>query len=1115
MREAMKKMVFILLTISLISACNPEQQAEKASFQLLTKEETGLDFENVLKQSAQFNSFLYMYFYNGGGTAAGDFNNDGLIDLFFTSNMESNKLFLNQGNMTFQDATADARLEGMPGWTTGAAVVDINDDGLLDIYVSQVGDFEDLIRGRNQLYVCQGIENGVPVFEDEAIPYGLDLIGLSTQATFFDYDLDGDLDMFQLNHSLHDNTTFGKKASFEGTFHPLAGDKLLRNDNGVFTDITEEAGLNSTIIGYGLGVATGDINQDGWPDIYVGNDFHENDYLYINQQDGTFKEVLTQQMKQTSRFSMGVDIGDINNDAYPEVISLDMLPEDPKILRRSQTDHDFAIYNFRLGFGYNHQYSRNALQLNNGDGTFSEIGRFANVFASDWSWAPLFVDFDNDGYKDLFVSNGIPRRLNDLDYINFHITEDYSWRMRMNEATVEDLQMFEKMPQIKLRNKFFKNQQDLSFKDLSGQIRDNTISYSNGAIYADLDNDGDQDLVVNNIEDEPFIYKNLNREQSARPHDFLKIQLKGPRGNQQAIGTRLMVYKGEQVLCQEHFAVRGFQSSMLGPLHLGVGDRQEVDSVLVVWPDQTYEKLDNPVFNKIAGLSWKTGLPKFDFARFKKKKSYSIAFKDITREVGLAYRYDENPFIEFNREALIPHMVSTPGPALAVADVNGDGLDDLFMGGAKRNQSHLFFQQADGTFSEVRQPAFQQDSIFEDAQAIFTDIENDGDQDLVVASGGNEFWGTNEALKQRIYINDGKGNFSDTPKAIPDIFLTASCVLAEDFNRDGFVDLFFGGRAVPWNYGLIPESYLLLNDGSGRFKDVTRQYSEELYKAGLVKNGAWSDIDQDGDPDLILALEWGPVTVFRNDGTQFKRMPVGESGWWNFALPFDFDQDGDVDILAGNLGQNSKLKASKDQPVKMYVADFDDNGQKEQLLTYFLKGQEIPFATHTDLTKQMPSLKKNFLYAKDFAQASVEDLLGQEAISRAEVREVSFFGSVLYLNEGNGQTFTAQQLPNLLQWSPLVAPALADLDKEGASEVLLGGNFYENRIDIGRYDASYGHILSFDENVEMKVEAVGDLKIEGQVRQIQPIVIGGKQCFVLGKNDDLLQVIQLLSPGVL
>ncbi len=1114
-----KNCLSAFLLLSLLASCTQNKQ-ENQSFELLNHEQTGLHFKNELKPGLAINGLNYMYFFNGGGVATADFNQDGLVDLYFTSNMGENKMYINEGKLHFKDVTQQAGVgcmqETMEGsgvsskWSCGASVVDFNNDGMPDIYVSQVSKFLNLT-GKNHLFICQRIENGVPVFEDKASEYGLDLEGFCTQAAFFDYDLDGDLDMYQLKHSVHANGTFGQKKTFDGTEHPLSGDKLFRNDDGKYTDVTKTAGINSTVIGYGLGIATGDINLDGWPDLDIGNDVHENDYLYINQGDGTFREQLTAGIMHTSQFSMGVDIADINNDAWSEIISLDMLPEDPYILKSSLGEDDYGLYNFKLTYGYHNQYARNTLQKNNGDPkgkfaspTFSEVGMFAGVHATDWSWATLFMDFDNDGRKDLFISNGIERRMNDIDYANFRLNDNIRFKQGSNNLEEKDLVVVEKMPQIKLANKFFRNTADFRFQDMEQEVKNAEVSYSNGAVYADLDNDGDLDVVVNNLEEEPYVYANLSE---ANPGSaWLNLKLTGNTGNVSAIGTKAIVYKGKQRLSCEHFPVRGFQSSMLSDLHLGIGDPASVDSILIIWPDRSYQKLSVGQFNTTLSVQWQNGLPKFDFSTLYPPPP-AIAFRDITDEKGLDYQHIENPFVEFNREGLIPHMVSREGPALATGDINGDGLEDIFFGSSKKNPSALYLQRSNGSFIRNTPAVIASDSIFEDVDAIMTDLENDGDLDIVVAAGGNEFRDKNDPMRQRAYVNDGRGNF--TVMYFEGLYMTASCVLAADINKDGLVDLFFGGRAVPWNYGVTPDSYLLLNRGGGKFENVTDQIGGGMGMAGLVKNGAWTDIDNDGDSDLLLAMEWAAPTVYlNNNGTFEGRLLNDMTGWWNFLLPYDFDGDGDMDILAGNTGENSKLKPTSREPVRMYVNDFDDNQQIEQVLSYYVKSREVAFNNYDEIMKQLPVLKKKYLLAKNFANASLADIFGADKLSKSIRYEANTFQSTYFENTG-GMNFKPHRLPDELQYSPVKSALVTDLNSDGKPEVIVGSNWYDCNIEMGRYDSGYGNILTIGANGQMQVDPLGDLRIRGEIRRIEPIKTGGKTAFILARNDSKAVMIQV------
>lgn len=1088
-----------------VFACNPSNNS-KSQFELLTNEDTGLNFINDPQQTLDFNVFNYMYFFNGGGVSVGDFNNDGLQDVFFTSNMDANKLFINKGDLKFEDVTDQAKMAGETGWTTGTTVVDINNDGLLDIYVSQIGEYE-ILKGKNQLYVCQKIENGIPFYKDMASDYGLDFIGFSTQAVFFDYDLDGDLDMYQLNHSLHQNNTFGKRQSFQNKKHDLSGDKLLRNDNGVFTDISEEANIQSTVIGYGLGIAVSDINLDGWPDIYIGNDFHENDYLYINQKDGTFKEALNDQIRHTSRFSMGIDMADINNDGFTDIISLDMAPDDPYILKTSLGEDGYGIFKFKLGFGYNHQYARNNLQLNNGDNTFSEIGIYAGVDATDWSWTPLLFDFDHDGYKDLFVSNGIPRRMNDIDYIKFRTSDnDIKWKTSHNEMNKDDMSVVEMMPKIKLFNRFFKNTKDLRFQNIEDQISNNLVSFSNGAAYADFDNDGDLDIVVNNIEDKPFLYKNNQIDHLTDKSNYIFIKLTGSSSNIMAIGAKLFVFKENDFLITENFPTKGYQSSVQNGLHMGLGDASKIDSMFLVWPDNTYEKLNKDDLNKTVNKLWKSGLPPFDFSVLAKKED-NESYKNITSETNIDFEHDENPFVEFNRETLIPGMTSTEGPAVAVGDINGDGLEDVFLGGSKRRKSEIYIQTIEGDFQKFTPLALKNDSIFEDVDATMIDIENDGDLDLIVASGGNEYRGKSQYLRQRVYVNDGTGQF-EVKYPFENVFMTASCVLPADFNNDGLIDLFFGGRAVPHKHGVVPQSYIFQNIGNGEFRNVTVEKAKSLLTAGMVKDGSWIDIDQDGDQDLILAIEWESIKIYLNNNGLFEEHSINElSGWWNFVLPYDYDHDGDIDILAGNTGENSKLKPTLDEPIRMYVADFDQNKQVEQILTYYKKGKEIPFANYEELTNQIPHLKKKFLLAKDFAKASLDELFGGDKLKNALFYEANTFSSAYFENTGKDFIFKTHYLPQELQFSSMEAASIMSYTDEKSTSIMVGGNFYDCNIEMGRYDANFGNILTIGNNGNISVKPIGELRIDGQVKRIQKLNMANKEVFLLGINDDPVIII--------
>ena len=1102
--------LFIGLALFLFS-CKSEIKTEPL-FEALDQKTTGLTFVNAMHPTPKFNLFKYMYYYNGAGVGAGDFNNDGKIDLFFTANQGNNALFLNEGNMHFKDVSKEAQIPQDGAWNTGVSVVDINNDGLLDIYICRVGHFE-VLRGKNQLLICKGIKNGVPYYEDQAQQYGLDFSGFSTQAVFFDYDGDGDLDMFLLNHSVNHEAHYAPRNNFLGTYDLFSGDKLYRNDGkNHFTDVTKESKINSSAISYGLGVAVADINMDGWPDLYIGNDFHENDYLYINQHNGTFTEENNQQLMHTSQFSMGVDIADANNDGFPEIISMDMLPSDPAILKRSLGEDDYDIFQNKLSFGYNHQYARNNLQYNRRNNHFSETGFYSNVYATDWSWAPLWMDFDNDGLKDLFISNGIPKRMNDIDYINFVSTDEVQKVLSGNNMNENDMAFVKKYPEIKIPNRFYHNQGSLSFEDMHAAIKNDRPTFSNGAVYADLDNDGDLDVVVNNIDDPALIYENKSNSKKDKP--FVSIQLKGASNNINAIGATVVLFANEGIRTYEKNPAKGFQSSMELPIHIGLVNTK-VDSSFLIWPDHTFQsiKLDPKQPNII--LTYQKGLPTFDYKKITRfKKDAASPLEDITATTGLNYQHQENPFNEFNREILIPHMVSTEGPALAVADINHDGLEDVFIGSSKTFHNSIYLQQANGKFVTTNQPSMAIDSMYEDVAATWVDVNNDGNIDLVIASGGNEYYGKESHLLPRVYLNDGKAGFKKLEGAFTDIYSTQSTIVPYDFNGDGFMDLFIGGRAIPWEYGATPRSYLLQNDGKGKFTDVTEQLAPELSNIGMVTQSLWFDIDKDGDKDLILCSEWGGIDAFINTKGKFNRKVLTDKkGWWNFLLPVDINNDGNVDLIAGNLGLNSRLHASEKEPVNLYYNDFDDNGKKEQVVTYYLEGKEIPFANKDELTRQMPILKKKFLYAADFAKASLENIFTKEKLSGATKLSANYFANAILINHGN-LNFSTEALPWEAQLTSYRDAQVIDANGDQLPDILLGGNYEDNNIQMGRYDADFGTILVNKGKLGFEAEAVHPIIINGQVRHIAPIKIQNTLCYILAKNNDYLQIIRVKKQGI-
>lgn len=1099
---------FIIAFSAVVMACHnkkPVAVSVATAFNVLESNQTGLDFTNKLTPTAEFNMFNYMYFYNGAGVGAGDFNNDGLVDLFFAANQSQNKLFLNTGALHFKDVTTAAQIPIDNSWSTGVSIADVNNDGLLDIYVCRVGNYESL-KGQNQLLICKGInKDGIPFYADEAAAYGLNFSGFSTQAAFFDYDKDGDLDMYLMNHSIRNNGTYGIRQTYEGTTDPLAGDKLYRNDGGHFTDVTKSSRINSSSIGYGLGICVSDINLDGWPDVYIGNDFQENDYLYINQKNGTFKDELSESIMHTSQFSMGVDVADINNDAFPEIISMDMLPSDPYILKRSLGEDQYDIFLMKLGYGYYPQYSANNLQLNRGNGHFSEIAKYAGVYATDWSWSALWMDFDNDGWKDLFVSNGIPKRLNDMDYINFVSNDQVQEKIRTKTMSNTDMSLIDKFPEIKLPNKFYHNKGDASFNDISNSISGDVPTFSNGAVYADFDNDGDLDIVVNNIKDSVLLYQ--NKANDTKEKNYLQVELTGDSKNINAIGSRIIVYSGHNIQTYEKNPVRGFLSSMEIPLHIGL-NQVHVDSMKLIWPDNSSQVINYAVDKHRIKVGYKKDLPPFDFSSLRNyNKNSTRPAEDITVQSGLDYVHNENNFVEFDREPLMPHMVSQEGPALAVDDINGDGIQDIFVGSARGGKSVVFSQTHGSRFIHTKQPALDADSNYEDVTACFADMNNDGWKDLVVGSGGNEYYGTDSFNTPRLYLNDGKGNFSKLPNAFDSIYVTASIITTYDFNHDGFTDILIGARAVPFDYGKTPTSYLLQNDGKGHFKDVTNAYNKSLANSGFVTNAIWFDIDKDGDKDLLACYEWEGIYAYINNGSSFTKTTITDKkGWWNFILPVDTDNDGDYDLIAGNLGLNSRLTASEQQPVRLYFEDFDGNGKKEQVVTYYLNGMEIPLANKGELEKQMPVMKKQFLYAGDFARASLKDMFTGKKIENATTLSANYFANALLVNDGK-MTFTIKALPWQAQLTCYKDAVVINANNDNLPDILLGGNYYANNMQLGRFDADYGTILVNKGGNLFTCEKINGVLLSGQIRRMQKIKIGNTDAIAIARNNDSLKLI--------
>ena len=1101
----MKKTAKILFILICAFSCKSENRNRDFLFSLMPASVTNVDFQNQLTENEEFNIIEYLYFNNGAGIAVGDINNDGLADLYFSSNQGLNKLYLNKGGLVFEDITDAAGAGGRGNWKTGVSMADVNGDGFLDIHVCQVGNYKSF-NGQNQLFINQGDLT----FREESHEYGLDFKGFSTQAAFFDFDIDGDLDMYLLNHSVHTSGSYGD-VSLRYQKDSLAGDRLYRNDISegriIFTDVTEEAGILSSQIGYGLGVSICDINNDAFADIYISNDFHENDYLYINNGNGTFSERLTEYMGHTSRSSMGNDAGDINNDGLLDVIVLDMLPDKENIRKQSGGEDDYELSEIRKEFGYHYQYVRNTLQLNLGGGLFSEIGLLAGIFSTDWSWSPLLCDLDNDGWKDIFITSGIYRRANDLDYVKFLTGGNRFFPVKDNSG-VSDKELYEKMPLYSNVNYFYRNNRDLTFSNENNNWVSDQESYSNGSTYADLDNDGDLDLIVNNINDQAFIYRN-NAESYLNNH-YLAVKLKGEGYNKRGTGTRVTLFCNDQKQVAEQYTARGFLSSTSDVLHFGLGQAEMIDSIIIRWPDSSEQRIKMiPVDTLITA--------EYRFAEKSQNNNDQIEkSKNLFSRVsipGLDFKHNEDPYREFKREKLIPHSLSAEGPAMTSGDVNGDGLEDLFIGGAKGQSAVIIIQNNDGTFRNLKLPLLENERFSEDTDAVFFDADKDGDLDLYIVRGGNEYPIGDPFLADLLLKNNGKGEFTRFGKgSLPYMAYNGSCVRPADFDNDGDIDLFVGSRSVPGAYGLSPDQFLLENDGTGKFSDVTDKRMNGLKDAGMVTDALWTDYDNDNDPDLIVTGEWMKICVFRNDNGYFVDVTGNAgmaltSGWWYCIHAADIDLDGDIDIIGGNLGLNSILKASHDKPVEMYLNDFDNNGSLDQIICSYYDGGSYPVASLDELESQINGFDKNYPNYSDFGGKSLKNIFGDDILSQSIIKKAELFESCLFLNNGDG-TFNTRILPIETQFSAVRDILIQDLNKDGINDLVLIGNNYQVRPSYGRYDASYGWCLSGDGNGNYKTvkPAESGLIIKGDGRKLLKIEIKGQSYLIAGLNNSSLQL---------
>ncbi len=1047
----MRFVLFIWIAILLIaSGCRPDTVKSDTLFRLLPADETGIQFSNLIKQTDSQSILQYMYFYNGGGVGLGDINNDGLTDIFLTGNMVSSKLYLNKGNLKFQDITAQAGI-ATEGWCTGVAFADVNSDGYMDIYVSRAGSKSTADRA-NLLF----INNRNNSFTESAGAYGIADSGYSTQAAFFDYDKDGDLDLYVLTHD-HSPRSVNNTSPIKEKGEAANTDRLYRNEgNGadghpVFTNVSDSAGIR--IEGFGLGVAISDLNADGWPDIYVANDFLSNDILYINNQNGTFTNRISEFLKHESYNGMGVDVADFNNDGHPDIVEMDMLPPDnyrQKMMSGGMTNEKFELM---LDRGYHPQYMRNTLQLNDGAGHFSEIGQLAGVDKTDWSWSPLFADLDNDGFKDLFITNGYLKDITDKDFINYSKTQTI-----LQDAKAADkklLALMDKQPGVKLSNYAFVNNHDLTFSEAKNWGMDQP-GYSNGSAFADLDNDGDLDLVVNNINDKAFVYQNKS-EKDSNSH-YLQISLQGDSLNTQGLGTHVAIAHQGSHQYYEHSIYRGYQSSVTPVVHFGLGHSTVVDTIKVVWPDGKQQLLTHVPADQRIVIAHRNAKDE----EGQQMNNNKPIFKELSYSKGLRFLHKENAYSDLMADPLMPHTYSTMGPALVAGDINGDELDDLFIGGSAGNPACFYLQNREGGFSRIN---FPQDSACEDLGALLFDADNDNDLDLYVVSGGSEFAAGSGMYQNRLYKNDGKGNFTKDVKSLPVNTASGSCVTAADYDKDGDLDLFVGGGFSPGKYPQPPPSSILENNG-GHFSDVTDKLCPALKSLGMVRSALWTDVDNDDRMDLVIVGEWMPITIFKNAGGKFVNATAAAglnetSGWWNSIAGGDMDNDGDIDYILGNIGTNLPFHISAAEPLELISGPLDQGDMAHSMLTWYNGGKNYPWPVKEVLQRQMPRFGKKFFRYNEYAKATVADLLPPEVRNKTSVLKSTYCQSSYLENLGNGR-FRLTPLPTEVQFAPVNGIIIKDVDYDGNLDCLMTGNSYAQDVSIGRMDAFTGLYLRGD-----------------------------------------------------
>jgi hypothetical protein len=1096
----------IAILFFIITSCSTESDVSNYKlFNQLPVAETGIDFENILVENDSLNYFSYSYLYMGGGISAGDVNNDGLIDLYFTGNMVSNKLYLNKGGLKFEDISEKAGVAGDDRWFTGVTMADVNNDGFLDIYCSVGGKFAPK---QNLLYINNGpsASSGQVTFTESAKAYGIDDIGNSVQATFFDYDLDGDLDLYVANYPPTNFSASNNYYRFKmSKISDIETDKLYRNDGDIFTNVTDEAGLRS--YGLTLSATVGDVNNDNWPDIYVSNDFSTPDYLFINNKNGTFTEQVKNTTKQTAFYGMGVDIADFNNDQLLDIIQVDMMAKNNRRAKANMASMNPKLFWGTVNAGFHYQYMQNNLQMNNGiisDSlpNFSNVARLAGVSSTDWSWGPLFADLDNDGWKDIFISNGTRREINNRDFF----AKVGKKKMSKDSLLKKSLAI----PSEKIDNFVFKNNGDLTFDTVNIDWGLTYKGFSNGCVYVDLDNDGDLEIVTNNIDDYASIFENKSSEKN----NHLTLKFKGADKNRFGLGVKVTLIADSITQFQEMTLTRGFQSSVAPRLHFGLGKADIVEKIKVIWPDGKIQQLTNIDKNQLLEINYNDALLASKEIENQKSKILFSTIVDTT--IVVKHKHSENYYDDFQNEVLLPHKTSMFGPGLSVGDLNGDKLEDFVVGGATQSEAGIYFQTLNG-FEKQKIDAIINDINYEDLGSLIFDADNDGDNDIYMVSGGNEFLKNPEMLQDRLYVNNGKGNFIKKNDALPKMLTSGSRVYYADYDKDGDLDLFVGGRLIPGNYPSPADSYILENvstKDNPKFIDVTAKIAPGLKKLGLVTSASWTDYDNNGSLDLIITGEWMPITVFKNTNGNFKNVTKkldleDTTGWWFSIKEGDFDNDGDPDFIVGNLGLNYKYKATKEETFDIYFNDFDKNKTNDIVLSYFNEGEKFPVRGRECSSQQIPVIKVKYENYESFANATLEDIYSEKDLEKSLHYQVKSFASV-YLENKDGKLIM-HQLPNLAQVSSINQIIVKDYDTDGNLDVVVAGNLYSSEIETPRNDASNGLFLKGDGkgNFNPIKGYESGLIAPGDVKDLAMISIKGKEYAIVAKNDDFIQFIRV------